>query len=124
MATNYCNKTEMLSELKDWQQTKSRIAYERLGKKFLLIATNYLNNINFIRYSQDRKDEMVSDAVIIMLKYINDFDTTKTNPFAYFTKITYHSFLQTIKRSKRRSKMFVPLDIAEQSCDFTLLEIK
>lgn len=109
----------MFEYLKEYQKSKSRVAYEKLGEMFLLIAQNYLNNTNFINYTQDRKDDMVSEALVVMLKYIDDFDITRTNPFAYFTRITFHSFLQTIKRFKKRSEMFVPIDVVEQSVDFT-----
>jgi len=119
MKNYYCNSVEMLAELKEWQKTRSRRAYEALGLKFLLIAQNLLNLPRFINYTQDRKDDMVSESIMVTLKYIADFDTTRVNPFAYFTKVAYNSFLQTIKRFKKHSDMLVPIDIVEQSTDFT-----
>jgi len=109
----------MLQDLINWQTNRCRASYERLGKCFLLITQNYLKNACFINYTPDRKADMISEALMVMVKYIEDFDTTRTNPFAYFTKMAFNSFLQTIKRFKRRSEIFVPIDLAECSSEFT-----
>lgn len=69
---------------------------ERLGEKFIKIASNYMNRPSFINYTTDRKNDMISDAVFIMYKYAHKFDTTKENPFAYFTLMTHNAFIKNI----------------------------
>jgi len=55
------------------------------------------------KYSGYRfKEDMVSDAVLHSCKYIMSFNPKKSqNPFAYFTKICYHAFLQRIYSEKK-----------------------
>lgn len=50
------------------------------------------------------KEDLISDAVENMSRYILNFDPEKsTNPFAYFTQITHFAFLRRIKLEKRET---------------------
>ena len=62
MAEYIKNKT-FLKLLTEYKKTKNKKIYNEIGKCFLLIATNLLNKPKFINYSEDRKNEMISDAV-------------------------------------------------------------
>jgi hypothetical protein len=84
-----------------------------LGKIFLLISNNFLQRPNFINYDQLRKDEMQSEATYFMCQYIERFDTTRDNPFAYFSQLAYFAFLQCINKHNKRGEYFQPLDYVE-----------
>lgn len=74
-----------------------------IGECFLQIATRFGFQGNYANYSY--KEELISDAVENMSRYILNFDPEKsTNPFAYFTQITYYAFLRRIKIEKRESE--------------------
>jgi len=113
MKNHYVDNKEFLEILRKYDKTGSRKYYEKLGVIFQKIARNFLNKPNFINYTPDRKAEMESDAVFVMLKYMKNFDLTRTNPFSYFTMIAYNSFVQNIKKYKTKQNLFVSLDFNE-----------
>ena len=51
-----------IEEINGLKKIRKRI-YDKIGKRFLMIATNYLNKPSFINYSADWKDDMISEAV-------------------------------------------------------------
>jgi hypothetical protein len=74
-----------------------------IGECFLKIATHYAFRPNWANYSF--KEDLISDAVENMSRYILNFDPEKsTNPFAYFTQITHYAFLRRIKLEKRETE--------------------
>jgi hypothetical protein len=74
-----------------------------IGECFLHIATRFGYQGNYANYSF--KEDLISDAVENMSRYILNFDPEKsTNPFAYFTQITYYAYLRRIKIEKRESE--------------------
>jgi len=113
MAKIYVKNSEFLELLRKFEETKDRKIYEKLGKIFMLIAQNFLNKPWFINYTDDRKDEMISDAYYCMIKYRENFDLSKNNPFAYFTMIAHNAFLQNIKKYKLRQEKYISLDLTE-----------
>jgi len=68
----YVNNKIFHALLIEYRQNKSKKTYEEIGKCFLLISNNLLNKSNFINYTQDRKDEMVSDAVYLCVDMLID----------------------------------------------------
>ena len=74
---NYIEKIEFHNALKEYKETKSAKAYEIVGKNFIKICENYLNKSNLINYSKDRKDDMVSEGVYDMVRYIDNYDVDK-----------------------------------------------
>jgi len=98
----YVKNKEMLAELRILRES-GRIS-ETLGEMFLLIAKNLSNKNNFGGYTW--KDEMISEAVLTCVKYCRNFDPDKSdNPFAYFTKYCYNSFIGYIKKQNRHGSI-------------------
>jgi hypothetical protein len=71
-----------------------------LGDCFLKIATHLSYRPNFVNYMF--REDMISDGIENCVQYINNFDVTKTNPFAYFTQIVYYAFLRRIQKEKKQ----------------------
>lgn len=100
--SEYVNNKIFKELLKRYKKSKSRNDYNEIGKIFLLISRNFLNKSYFINYSEDRKQEMISDAVFFMCKYIDRFDVNKDHPFSYFTQVAKNAFLQYINERKKQ----------------------
>lgn len=109
----YVNNKKFNALLKEYEETQDKKVFNEIGKIFLLISQNLLNKTNFINYSQDRKEEMVSDATYFMTKYVDRYDTDKKNPFSYFTRVAYNAFLQNINDYNKRDDMFKPIEYIE-----------
>jgi hypothetical protein len=68
---------------------------------FMKIAENLSHKPNFLSYTF--RDEMVADAIENCVMYVDNFDPSKSsNPFAYFTQITYYAFLRRIQKEKKQ----------------------
>lgn len=72
----------------------------QLGVIFLKMATNIAYKHNFNRYPF--KEEMIGDGIIDCLKYIDTFDATRNNPFAYFTQAISMAFIRRIIKEKKQ----------------------
>lgn len=73
-----------------------------IGECLLKIQEGLQKKYNFSRpqYAQFR-EEMVGDAIINCLTYIDNFDPEKTkNPFSYFTQTCYYQFLRRIEEEE------------------------
>lgn len=71
-----------------------------IGSCILKIATKLSYSRNFIAYPY--REEMVGDAIENCLLYFHNFDPVKyTNPFSYFTQISYYAFIRRIEREKK-----------------------
>lgn len=108
--SNYVDNQHFRELLTQYRKTGDKKIYEEIGRHFLLISQNLLNKSNFINYTQDRKDEMISDAVFYMCRYINKYDVTRDNPFAYFTMIARNAFLQNINNYSKLDGMFTSIE--------------
>ena len=84
-----------------------------LGDCFLKIATHLSYRPNFVNYMF--REYMISDWVENCVHYINNFNTERTNPFAYFTQIVYYAFLRRIQKEKKQ--MEIKEKIIERSGD-------
>ena len=51
------------------------------------------------------REDMISDGVENCVHYINNFNTERTNPFAYFTQIVYYAFLRRIQKEKKQMEI-------------------
>ncbi len=71
-----------------------------LGDCFLRISNHLAYKPNFVNYMF--KDDMICDGIENCIQYIDNFDTNRTNPFAYFTQIVYYAFLRRISKEKRQ----------------------
>jgi hypothetical protein len=103
------NKLELNLLLKKQKKIQNEI-----GKIFLNICKKYLTKPNLIKYTWDRKDEMISDATYFMSRYMRRFDVEKKNPFAYFTQACKNAFLQNINKRKKIESKFQSLGYIEQ----------
>lgn len=71
-----------------------------IGDCFIKIANQLAFKSNFINYSF--REDMILDAIENCLIYMDNFDPKKSsNPFAYFTQITYFAFIRRIQKEKR-----------------------
>ena len=71
------------------------------GECFLKIAESLSHRPNFINYAF--REEMVSDGIENCVMYASNFNPEKSsNPFAYFTQITYYAFLRRIEKEKKQ----------------------
>ena len=121
----YAEMQEYLNAVKEAEESgddKPRIP-EYIGECLLKISTRLSTKPNFINYTY--RDEMISDGIENCVNYIGNFNPEKsTNPFAYFTQITYYAFVRRIQKEKRQMetkfKYIKSLDIdqiLEQSAD-------
>jgi hypothetical protein len=61
-----------------------------IGQVIINIATGVMSRYNFNRYSY--RDEMISDAILTIIKYYNTFDINKSdNPYGYFWLAAYRA---------------------------------
>ena len=111
MAKNhYINNKDFLTEMIKYRQavSKARRKGEKkpqipryVGECFMKIAENLSHKPNFLSYTF--RDEMVADAIENCVMYVDNFDPSKSsNPFAYFTQITYYAFLRRIQKEKKQ----------------------
>ena len=120
----YCNNKDLGKLLIAYQNTKDRKIANQIGKEFIRIADRFLRKANFKDYSEDRKNEMISDATYYMWRFIDRFDTSKDNPFSYFTTIAKNAFLQYLNERKKYNGMFTSIEYIEffKNCDVSLIE--
>lgn len=86
-----------IARINDWPRPKMS---NYLGSCFMKIAMKLSNSRNFINYPF--KEDMISEAVHICIRYIETFDETRTqNPFAYFTQTVKYAFINQIQKEKK-----------------------
>ena len=111
MAKNhYINNKDFLKEMIEFRTSVSEAKKLNLPKPqipryvaecFMKIAENLSHKPNFLSYTF--RDEMVADAIENCVMYVDNFDPAKSsNPFAYFTQITYYAFLRRIQKEKKQ----------------------
>ena len=72
-----------------------------IGECFVKIANHLAYKSNFVNYTF--RDEMILDGIENFLTYMDNFNPEKSsNPFAYFTQITYYAFIRRIQKEKRQ----------------------
>lgn len=82
-----------------------------IGECILKIATRLSYRPNFANYPY--REEMVSDAVLNCVTYIDNFDPKlSTSPFGYLTQICWFSFVRIINKEKKEK--YVQYKFAEQ----------
>ena len=85
-----------------------------IGECILKIASRLSYRPNFANYPY--REEMVSDAVLNCVTYIDNFDPSKsTSPFGYLTQICWFSFVRIINKEKREK--YTQYKFAEQQND-------
>jgi hypothetical protein len=88
-------------EGKENNEVQKPIIPDYAGECFLKIAERLSHRPNFINYAF--REEMVSDGIENCVMYASNFNPEKSsNPFAYFTQITYYAFLRRIEKEKKQ----------------------
>jgi DNA-directed RNA polymerase specialized sigma24 family protein len=106
---NYVDNKKLFTEMTKYA-TAVKIAKENnkpkpqvsdyIGKSLWDIAENLSHLPQFQKYLF--REELVSDAIINCLQYIDNFDPEKSsNPFSYFTQISWYAFLRRIEKEKK-----------------------
>jgi len=105
---SFVNNEEFYNLLKEYKETKetnpkrNKEVHDRLGEIFLIMGKNLLYRHNFINYTKDWKDEMLSDGCFNCCRYIDSFDVDKnSSPFAYFSQVLYFSYVQVLNKEKK-----------------------
>ena len=107
---HYVNNKELLEAMVVYRK-KCAIAKEKgqdpprisnyLGDCFLKIATHLSYKPNFVNYMF--REDMIGDGIENCVQYIHNFNPAKSsNPFAYFTQITYYAFLRRNQKEKKQ----------------------
>ena len=106
---HYINNQEFLAALIKHKESVLEAANKKeekpqvpnyIGECFIKIANQLAFKSNFINYSF--REDMILDAIENCLIYMDNFDPKKSsNPFAYFTQITYYAFIRRIQKEKR-----------------------
>jgi len=96
--TYYVKNSDLLAEIVQLKITGR--ASENFGKMLMMIAENLSSKGSFSGYTW--KKDMQSEAVLTCLKYIKNFDETRSsNAFAYITQICKNAFLTYIKSQNK-----------------------
>ena len=104
MSNYYITNIEIEKEINDYKNNGKMS--NKLGSIFIDIATNYANKGKFSGYTW--KADMIGEAVCTCVRYAHCFDSLKQekpNPFAYFTQICHHAFINFIKKQKKHSEI-------------------
>ena len=78
----------------------SSVVTEYMGECFINIGVGLSHRKNFQRYTY--RDEMILDGIEDCVRYVHRFDTSKTNPHAYFSKVFERAFLRRIEKEKKQ----------------------
>jgi hypothetical protein len=105
---NYVNNEEFYTELKEWikqrKLDKSIPITESITKKLIMIVEGYSCRPNFMNYTF--RDKMISEGIYTCIRYADRFDYKKyNNPFAYFTRIAWSSFVKIILSERKTATM-------------------
>jgi len=113
MAKNehYVNNKKFTNAVKEWKIEYDKAKAEDrevpeitpfIGDCFYKIAKKYSTRPNFSGYTY--KEDMISEAVLVCLKYAHNFNPEKSNnAFAYFTQYCHNAFIQYISKENRFS---------------------
>lgn len=98
---------EIYAEWKKWEASspvvEERQPSERFGELMLKIAKNLLLSPKYARYGWEDKEEMVSEAVLKMLRNLKNVDgTKKKSMFSYFTLCANCAYLTYLRKKYHR----------------------
>lgn len=103
-AQNYINNEEFYKEIVEWRKSGAEKIPNKIGEYFILIAKNLAKSGRFAGYSW--RQEMESDAILVMVKYARNFDPEKSNnPFAFFTRCAWNCFIHRIGVEKKNLEL-------------------
>jgi DNA-directed RNA polymerase specialized sigma subunit len=93
---DYIDKEEFYKEMLLYVETKQ--ASDNLAKMLCLLAKNISHSSYFRGYNDADLEDMRSDAVIACLSALPKYETSRENPFAYFTRVVLNAFKYYLKR--------------------------
>lgn len=110
-SAHYVDNKKFYEAIKDWKDEWNHAVANDLpmpqcphylGECFVKISNHLAYKSNFVNYTY--RDEMILDGIENCLRYADRFNPDKSkNPFAYFTQITYYSFIRRIKKEARQT---------------------
>jgi len=103
----YVNNKDFFMEIVEWLKLRKKDPNlpltDSLGKMIYNIVHRYSYRPNFINYSY--KDKFISEGLYTCIRYADRFNPQKSqNPFAYFTRIAWSSFVKCIIEEKKITK--------------------
>jgi len=111
-SAHYVNNKKFFEEMKVWKAAWDAAVIAEdpkpqcphyIGECFVKISNHLAYKSNFVNYTF--RDEMILDGIENCLRYADRFNPEKSNnPFAYFTQITYYSFIRRIKKEARQTE--------------------
>ena len=91
---------------------KYKRAYDKVGAAILLISNNLIKRPEFSGYAKQIKQEMVSDSILNVCLYIDNFDpdyvgpkSGQVNAFGYITQICWYAFIRRIQGEKKQLRI-------------------
>ena len=107
-ANYYVNNSEFYEELKVWlvKRKKDKLypVDDNIALKIYKIVHHYSFKPNFFNYTY--KDKLISEALYTCIRYVDRFDPNKSkNPFAYFTRVAWSSFIKCINEERKASNI-------------------
>ncbi len=109
---NYINNKQLCQEMSKYREKyfeakKSGSELPRIpnyiGLAIYQIANNLAKKGNFSGYTNNWKEEMISDGIENCMQYLHNFNPEKSkNPFAYFTRIIWFAFIRRIQKEKKQ----------------------
>lgn len=88
--TNYVNNKDLLNELIVLEKTN--IISDKLHLMFWEMCKRIASKPRFFSYTW--KEDMITKAYLRCIKYAKTFDTTRTNPFGYFTTTIHNCYFK------------------------------
>lgn len=108
----YINNKEFYEELVKYHEHKKECIAQgkpippltnKIGAAIIQIATRRCNSRMYVGYTNNWKEEMISNACTLATIHGHNFDPEKSNnPFAYFTQICDNAIKEQLKKEKRQ----------------------
>jgi len=114
---NYIDNIEFYNEIVEYQKDlavseklgiKIRVP-EKLGTMISLLCEKNTHIDSYRNYPREDKEDMRTDASIACIKALKGFDTTRNNPFAYFTRIVHNAFTYYLKQKYKNDNFKLEL---------------
>lgn len=109
---NYINNKEFYAELCKYHEYKMECLERgdpippltnKIGEAIIQIATRRCNSRSYAGYTNNWKEEMISNAITLATLRGHNFDPNKSNnPFAYFTQICDNAIKEQLKAEKKQ----------------------
>lgn len=120
-STHYVDNKLLFAALVEWQKDLKRAHRKKLPKPqlpeyvaecMMKMANRLSQKAGFVNYTY--REDMVGDALESCLRYIHNFNPTKsTNAFAYITQIIHNAFIRRIQ--KEQKQLYVKMRIVDDT---------